>query len=55
MATRKRRYQISFDERMLKRIEKFQTDNDYTTKSGAIQELIRIGLETIRWRERDEQ
>ena len=53
MATNKKRYQVSVDDRLLRRIEKFQKDNSYATKSGAIQELIRIGLETIMWRENE--
>lgn len=53
MATNKKRYQVSVDDRLLKRIEKFQKDNSYATKSGAIQELIRIGLETIKWRDNE--
>ena len=53
MATRKKRYQISFDDRLVKRIHKFQEDNGYATVSGAIVELIRVGLETVMWRDHE--
>lgn len=44
MATKYQRYKITVNPMLLGKIVKFQEDNGFATRSGAILELIRIGL-----------
>ena len=55
MATNKQRYQISVSDRMLREIVAFQEENNIATRSGAIQELIRLGIQVIQNEERDKE
>lgn len=48
MATKKARYNVSVSDRMLREIKKYQEANNIATCSGAIQELISVGLQTIK-------
>lgn len=48
MATNRQRFIFSVNDRMLEEIDQFQTEHHFATRSGAIQELVRLGLESIR-------
>ena len=44
MATDKPRFSITLDEPLLKRIDAYQLEHSFSTKSRAIQSLLEIGL-----------
>jgi len=52
--TNKPRVTISIDSRLDKRIEDFQKEYGFATKSGAIQELLRLGVAAIKEEQREE-
>ena len=47
MPTEKPRYTIIVDEELLKRIDDFQFQNRYRSRSAATLELIRLGLDQL--------
>lgn len=47
MATDKPRYTVSVDKELFRKIEDFQFENRYQTRSEATVELIRLGLEAL--------
>ncbi len=48
MATKRKRYMISVDDKMFEEIENFRFEHRYQTRSEATAELIRRGLEKIK-------
>ena len=52
MATKRQRYMISVDDEMFEAIEDFRFQNRYQTRSEATAELIRLGLEELKRREK---
>lgn len=48
MATNRKRYIISVNDRMYEEISKFKDEHFFVTYSSAIQELIRMGLVALR-------
>ena len=48
MATDKPRYTVSVDNEMFQEIENFRFENRYQTRSEAMVELIRRGLESLK-------
>ena len=52
MPTKKQRYTIIVPDEMYQAIEDFRFENRYNTKSEATAELIRLGLEALRKKEK---
>lgn len=52
MATKKPRYSITVDEDMFQEIEDFRFEGRFQTRNEATVELIRLGLEQVRKKER---
>ena len=48
MATEKPRYTVSVDDELFQRIEDFRFENRYQTRSQATVELIRLGLDSLK-------
>lgn len=48
MATTRKRYTVSVDEEMFKKIEDFRFERRFNTRSEATVELIRLGLEVLK-------
>lgn len=55
MPTNRKRYVISVNNRMFDEIEKFKAENGFATQSGAIQELIRLGIAKLEEEEREKE
>lgn len=55
MATEKPRYSITLDEAMFKEVEDFRFKYRYQTRNQATIELIRLGLEAIKKKEKTAQ
>lgn len=53
MATKKSRYMISVDNDMFNEIEDFRYEKRFPTRSEATTELIRLGLEAIKKRDKN--
>lgn len=54
MGTNKARYTVSVDQDMFAKIEDFRFDNRYQTRAEATVELIRLGLEVLEERRKEE-
>ncbi len=52
MPTEKPRYSITVDDEMLKEIDDFRFNNRYNSRSQATLEIIRLGLQVLREREK---
>ena len=52
MPTEKPRYCITVDDEMLKEIDDFRFNNRYNSRSQATLEIIRLGLQVLREREK---
>lgn len=48
LATTRKRYTVSVDEEMFKKIEDFRFERRFNTRSEATVELIRLGLEVLK-------
>lgn len=55
MATEKPRYSITLDDDMFQEIEDFRFENRYANRNQATIELIRLGLETIKRKQKRAQ
>lgn len=53
MPTEKPRCTVSFNEDMFKEIEDFRFNNRFNSRSEAVVELIRIGLEKLKEEQKD--
>lgn len=53
MATDRPRYTVSVDNDLFEEIENFRFENRYQTRSEATAELIRLGIEVIKQREKE--
>ncbi len=47
MATERPRFSVSLDDDTFERVERFRLDNRYTTRSKAVEALIRDGLKKL--------
>ena len=47
MPTEKPRFTIVVDEELLRRIDDFRFENRYPSRSAAVIELIRVGIENV--------
>ncbi|MBD5445593.1 MAG: hypothetical protein HDR29_08610 [Lachnospiraceae bacterium] len=54
MGTNKARYTVSVDQDMFEKIEDFRFENRYQTRAEATVELIRLGLEVLEERRKEE-
>lgn len=54
MGTNKARYTVSVDQDMFAKIEDFRFENRYQTRAEATVELIRLGLEVLEERRKEE-
>lgn len=52
MPTEKPRYTVIVDEELLKRIDDFRFENRYPSRSAATMELIRLGLESLEYKQK---
>ena len=55
MATDKPRYTVSVDPELFRRIEDFRFEHRYQTRSEATVELIRLGLESLKKEQGEEE
>ena len=55
MPTEKPRYTIIVDEELLKEIDDFRFENRYPSRSAATLEIIRIGMEELKRRQKEAQ
>lgn len=53
MATDRPRYTVSVDNELFQQIEDFRFERRYQTRSEATVELIRLGLEQVKRREKE--
>ena len=53
MPTEKPRYTIIVDEELLKKIDDFRFENRYPSRSAATLELIRLGMEAIKKKQKE--
>lgn len=54
MATDRARYTVSLDDEMFNKVEDFRFENRYQTRSEATVELIRLGLEAVEKKKKEE-
>ena len=54
MPTEKPRITVVVDDEMLQQIEDFRFENRYPSRSAAMVELIRLGIEQIRWEQAEQ-
>ena len=54
MPTEKPRYTVIVDEDLLKQIDDFRFENRYPSRSAATLELIRVGLESLKAKKKDD-
>lgn len=54
MPTEKPRYTIIVDEELLKEIDDFRFENRYPSRSAATLDLIRLGMESLKKEQQDE-
>jgi len=54
MPTEKPRFTITVTDEMLKEIDDFRYDNRYPTRTQAVNELFRIGIETLKKQTKEE-
>ncbi len=54
MPTRKHMYSIILDDELLKKIDDFQFNNRYRSRSSATVELIKIAMQTLEGKEPEE-
>lgn len=54
MGTNRPRYTVSVDQDMFDKIEDFRFENRYQTRAEATVELIRLGLEVLEKRKKEE-
>ncbi len=54
MGTNRPRYTVSVDQDMFDKIEDFRFENRYQTRAEATVELIRLGLEVLEERKKEE-
>lgn len=55
MGTNRARYTVSVDQDMFEKIEDFRFENRYQTRAEATVELIRLGLEVLEERKKEER
>lgn len=55
MATKRPRYMISVDDDMFQEIEDFRFKNRFQTRSEATAELIRLGMEAVKEKQKKAQ
>ncbi len=55
MPTEKPRYTVIVDEELLKKIDDFRFENRYPSRSAATLELIRLGMESLKKKQKQEE
>lgn len=54
MPTEKPRFTVIVDEDLLKKIDDFRFENRYPSRSAATSELIRLGMEALKKKQKEE-